>query len=1125
MSFFTHKKRGRQFFCPNNPLLIMKLTVLLILAFNLQMLAKGYSQSRITLNLKSADFKTVVSEIEKKTSYRILFSDNKIPTTKFTDIHAEDRDALDLISELLTGSDFTYQKLNNDLIAIVPKGLQITELVVSGYVVDEKDQPLAGVTVKIKGVATSGLATDKNGAFKINVPDNAILTFTFLGYETAEVPVSEGKPLKVKLTPNSQGLGEVVVVGYGTQKKVTVTGAVSSIKGDDLKTAPVPAISNSLVGRTPGIISSQGSGEPGYDDASILIRGRSTFQDASPLVVIDGVADRAGGFSRLDANDVESISVLKDASAAIYGSRSANGVILVTTKRGKTGKPTVSYTFNYGLRQPTRLPKMLDAATYAEAYNEIEQTIYNRAPKYTEDDIRKYRDGSDPIGHPNTNWYDVTLRKTSPQYQHNLSVQGGTDNIKYFVSGGYQFQDGYYINSATKYKQYNVRSNIDAQITSSFKLSLNLAARQENRRYPHHGSERIFNDIINGDPKAIAYWPDSKLPGLPLGDDRNPVVAVTDAAGYQRDDRTFLNGDLVATWNLPVKGLTLTGGFYVDKSNTFYKNWFKSFTLYDRDPVTGTSIPRIYGPADNANLSENMNVGLGITANIRLNYAHKFGDHNLSGFVAYEQYNYSSDYLAAARSSFISSQLDQLFAGNTDKLTSYSNDGSGTETARQNYFGRVDYDYKGKYLFQFNWRYDGSQAFPPGSRFGFFPGFSGGWRISEEPFFKEAAPFVDNLKIRASWGQRGNDRVAAFQYLASYAYGSPAVFGGNNPANIQGAYSVRTPNPNIKWEVDNTTNIGLESQLFNNKVNFQVDLFQSLRSNILTQRNASIPQYAGLTLPDENIGKVRNRGAEVTLGYSRTINDFWFNVSGNVTYTKSKILFMDEAASAQPWQMRTGKPVGADFVLYNAIGIFRSEAQVNSTPHLDGTKPGDLIFEDVNKDGIIDAKDKVRQTKSTIPSTIYGVTVAARYKNWGINMLLQGQGGNVAQYVYFASGEIGNFLQDYYNNRWTPANPNASGPRLYDRETIPSTRETNTYFLRSAAFLRLKTVELSYTLNKQSVKKLPFSNIRLYVSGFNLLTFDKLKYIDPEGQATSQNYAGWLTPQARIYNFGVNANF
>ncbi|MEO7769338.1 MAG: SusC/RagA family TonB-linked outer membrane protein, partial [Ferruginibacter sp.] len=839
-------------------------------------------------------------------------------------------------------------------------------------------------------------------------------------------------------------------------------------------------------------------------------------------------ADRTGGFSRLDANDIESITVLKDASAAIYGARSANGVLLITTKRGTIGKPTINYTFNYGLRQPTRLPKMLDAATYAKAFNEIEQTIYNRAPRYTDADIKKFSDGSDLYNYPNTNWYDVTLKPLSGQYQQNVSVSGGSDKVKYFFSIGNQYQDGYYKKGATNYNQYNVRSNIDAQVTNNLKIFLNLAVRQEVRKYPHDGSGGIFLYTIGGVPTTPAFLPGTDLPGPPLGGDANPVEMVTDHAGYQKDQRTFLNGDIGFTLDMPyiTKGLSVIGGAYIDKSFVFFKSFYKNHYLYTQDN-TGKPVPHVYGPG-NAQLSENMSQDLGITSNVRLNYARKFGDHDITGFVAYEQYTYRYDNLSASRSNYVSTQIDQLFAGGNDPLK--NNDGSANEFARKNLFGRVGYGYKDKYLFQFNWRRDGTVLFPQDKRYGFFPGISVGWRLSQENFMKNVS-FVNNLKLRASYGKLGNDQINPFQYISSYSLSSGGVFGGSNPVLSTSVVTGVLPNPDVTWEVANSYNLGLDGQILDHRIDFTLEAFYTKRKNILYTAGNSVPQYLGLSLPSQNIAEAENRGFEATISYKKSIGKSAnFQIGANFTYNKSKILYIAEATNIPDYQKLTGRPIdaikaraanGNPWILYESTGIFRSQAELDKTPHLPNAKPGDLIFKDINGDGVIDGLDRVQQDNTFTPKIVYGIPLNVGYKNWNLNMLWQGQ-AMAYQYVYFNSGEIGNFTQDYWDNHWTPSNPSASGPRLYDRETIASTQNLNTYFYKNASFIRLKSLQLAYNFPRSILSHLPFTNLQLYASGFNLLTFTKLKNIDPEGQpagGTGNNYAGWYTPQTRVYNF------
>ena len=1140
---------------PASLLLVMRITMLqvtLALTFTFSVFAgSGMAQTTldkpVTLTVRETPIIKVLSRLQKQTGARFLFSPEGIDVQRRVSCSVADKPLKDFIEEVFGPLHIGFRLVDEKILLFTTGEVgvhteatkndltssAVPDRTIEGIINDDKGSPVAGATVNLKGTSVT-TTSDTKGRFVLRLPSdvsNPVLVVSSVGYLVLEVPVGTGKSLAIRLTSSSEQLNEVVVIGYGTQKKVDVTGAVSQVAGKEIKAVPVPSISNAFAGRLTGVIGMNGSGEPGYDDATLLIRGISTTGDASPLVVIDGVADRAGSFSRIDANDIETISVLKDASAAIYGSRAANGVILITTKRGKSGKPTINYTYNYGLRQPTRLPKMLDAATYAQAINELDTTA-GAAPQYTAADIQKYRDGSDPLGHPNTNWFKESLRPASGQYQHNLSVSGGSDKVRYYLSVGNQHQDGYYKNGATRYDQYNVRSNIDAQVTDNLKLFLNLAVRQEERQYPHHGSETIFRYMIAGNPKALAYIPGTNLPAIALGDDVNPVAAVTDRAGYQKDHRTFINGDLGFTLDMPwlTRGLSVTGGLYADRSYVYQKNFAKAFYLYSAD-ANGKPVPQIYdqtvnadGSLGNANLTENMSQDQGITANIRLAYNRKFnGVHDISAMVAYEQYTYRYDVLSGARYNFLSAQVDELFAGAVDNQRTV--DGSASEAARQNYFGRVGYGFKEKYLFQFNWRYDGSQNFPSNKRFGFFPGVSAGWRISQESFMKDL-DWVSNLKLRGSWGQMGNDKIPQFQYLSSYTFQGVqgGIFGGSTPVASTGAVNTGTPNVNVTWEVANTTDIGLEGSVLNNMIDFTIDAFYTKRKNMLQVPNAAIPAYLGLSLPNQNIGTAENRGIEVALNYKRTIGKVSFQVGANFTYNKSKILYIAEAASSQPWQMATGKPIGSNFVLMQATGIFRTWDDVNKTPHLSGTKPGDLIYKDVNGDGAIDSKDEVRMDKSSTPRIVYGIPVGINYKGWNLNMLWQGQ-AIAAQYVYFQSGTIGNFTQEYWDNHWTPQNANASGPRLYDRETIPSTQFQNTFFLRSAAFIRLKNLQLAYNFNKRQLRRMPFSDLQVYVSGFNLLTVDKLKYIDPEGVANGQNYAGWYTPQTRVFNVGLNVNF
>jgi TonB-linked SusC/RagA family outer membrane protein len=1082
--------------------------------------------TKLNLSANQLTVKEVIEEVERLTGLSFMYDNSVFDVNRRVTFDAKNESVQEVMERLVSGQNLRFEKVNRFIVVTKDEAsanrTQAQEAgTVTGVVTDIKGSPMIGVTVVLKGT-TNGTITDSDGRFLLKTDKkDGVLIFSFIGMKTREVAMAGQTSFNIALEEDAIGLDEVVAIGYGVQKKATVTGSVVVSSGKEILKTPESNISNALIGRLPGLITNNRTGEPGYENTEILIRGRSTLGDNSPLIVVDGVADRAGGLSNIDANDIETITVLKDASAAIYGSRAANGVILVSTKRGKNGKPVVRLNSNFGLRQPTVTPKMLNSADYALALNEIETEIYGRNPMYTEEQIQKFRDGSDPTNYPNVNWMDETLRDFAPQTQHNISISGGAERVKYFVSTGYQFQDNYYQNSASNYKQYNLRSNLDIQATDFLKLFANISLRQEDRDSPHYGSESIWRYLVKGDPRVNIRWPENGLPVLASQDDFNPLTCADGTMGYQTNQRSYVNADLGFSLDLSsiTPGLSVDGGLYVDRSDQFYKHFQKAFFLYGYDSNSKEYYARQYGP-NNASLDTYMNQNLGITLNGKLAYQRLFNQaHNVSAFVAYEQYESRYDYLWGKRQDFVSTTVEQLFAG--DKETS-QNDGNASETGRMNYFGRADYGYKEKYLAQFNWRYDGSENFPKGNRFGFFPGASIGWRISEEDFWSENLPAIDYFKLKASWGQMGNDRISKYQFLTTYTFGSNATLGGANPISQTGIQQVRNANPNIKWEVSTTSNIGFESKFLQN-FSLEFDAFQTSRKDILANGSSYVPSYTGLSLPAENIGECETKGFEAVLGYTQKMGAFNVAASGNFSYAKSKIVYFDEPETMLEWQKQTGKSIGANWMLYEAIGIFRTEEDLANNPHLSNAKLGDLIFRDVNNDKVIDGSDKVRPDKTTTPEIVYGMNFNLGYKNWDLSMLWQGA-TNVWQYVFFESGSIGNFTQDYFDNRWTKDNINAEYPRIYDRQ-VTSSAQKNTFWLKDATYLRLKNIELSYTLPVHLTQRLPLGGLRVYASAYNLLTFTKLKDVDPETTEGSQGFASWSTPQSRVFNLGLNLTF
>ncbi|MDR1555823.1 MAG: TonB-dependent receptor [Tannerellaceae bacterium] len=1039
-------------------------------------------------------------------------------------INETDKSLPQILTDLFKGKNINYEVSDNTISvfksndSFVNTNLQ-EKRQITGTITDERGAPIIGANVMEKGTI-NGAITDLDGNFRLSVTKDAILQVSYIGYITQEVSVSKEDMLRVILREDMLGLEEIVVVGYGTQKKITVTGSIASASGKDITAVPTTNVSNTLVGRLPGLIAVNAKGEPGYDDANILIRGKSTTGDASPLIVVDGIADRAGSFNRIDPQDIESVTILKDASAAIYGSRAANGVILVTTKRGKEGAFRLNYSGNVGIANPTVIPQMAESWQYAQLLNEIDD-LYGRSPRYTAEQIQKYKDGSDPVNYPNTDAFREVLN-TALQTQHNLSFSGGNEKVRYYASLGYSHQGNNYKSSTSNYKQYNLRSNIDITPHQNFRVSVNLAGRQEDRNSPRSSSHDIWRILRKWYPTSSIVYPGTDYPVAQDG--INPLTASDGSMGYQKSIRNYYNADITAHLEMPyiLEGLSVDAGLYFDLSNYMYKNFATQFFFYNK--IGEEYLPSAYGPT-NASLTHEMDRTLGITLNARVNYERKFNNvHNVKVFAAYEQYTYRMDFLNGYREGFLSTSVDQLFAG--DRNTA-NNNGEASEVARMNYFGRMDYDYAGKYLFQFNWRYDGSQNFPKGNRFGFFPGVSLGWRISEEDFWENNVESIDNLKLRASWGKMGNDKIDQFQYITSYTFANAVMLGGASPLPIQGVWQSRTPNPDITWEVATTYNIGLEAT-FRNSLNFSLDLFRSERNNILAKRNASLPAFTGLSLPDENFGECYSQGYEIAVDYIELIaKGLRLRLGGNFSHAVNEIKNIDEPVNVLEWQRRTGKPIDASgdgWLMYKADGIFRTQAEYDSYPHLPNANVGDIRFVDVNDDGVIDGNDRIRPTKTNVPEIIYGLNLGIDWNQWSLSTLWQGA-GRVSTYQFFESGTIGNFTKDFYENRWTPENTDSRYPRTYNL-AYTSSGQRNTFWLRNADYFRLKNIELSYSLSNKFLANSFIQGIRLYVSGYNLLTFTGLKNLDPEISSDTDLYAEAAeTPPQKVINFGVNITF
>ena len=1008
---------------------------------------------------------------------------------------------------------------------------------ITGRVTDSTGASLGGVSVGIRG-SKRGATTDSTGYFSLNVPSgNVTLTFSIIGFQDKQVPLNGESQINVSLSGGRKDLGEVVVIGYGTRKKVNLTGAVVDISGAEIAKSPVANISNALAGSMPGLIVNTRSGEPGADDASFYIRGLGTLGNTAPLIVIDGIPDRQGGFGRLDPNDIESFTVLKDATGAIYGARAANGVILITTKRGISGKSQLSLAANGSVTQPTRVPKMLDSHDYAESVNEYDALI-GQQPTYTTEQLQKYQDGSDPLGYPSTNWWKTVMAPWSFQNNDVVSLRGGSDKVKYYLSGQYLYQNSMYRGGSDYYTNKNARANVDVQATPSLRIGLDALYRNEYRlnEGPQYGNANdIFQELWSAYPYLVPRYPNGDVGvGISGGPQNSMVYVLNGDLGNTTTSYDFMQTKTSLNWNLDriTPGLHLDGYYAYD---LFFYN-YKGFNAQPPPAYSYNETTNSYTEVQSSippNLNDSTAKTVDQLVNVKLGWERKIGRSSLEAFAAYEVSRETYTGLSAYRTGFLSNNVQELFAGST---IGESNNSGTLQTARQNYIGRLSYNYDDRYLVDVNMREDGSPNFPAGRQYGFFPAVSGAWRISNEAFFKSRT--IDELKVRGSWGQTGNDAVSPFQYVQTYQlqagqisqYLAAGYFYGATPGQVPGFVLGPTPNINITWETATTTDLGLDMRLFKN-LTFDVDVFRSMRTHILVPPNEVVPEYTGLTLPDENLGKVLNRGVEFQVGWRKSLNrDFSYFINGNFTYAVNKVIYEAEPAGVPSYQRMTGHPIGS-FLLYQAQGLYQDSATINKTPHPIGSGPGDIRYKDVNGDGQINGLDEVRTNTSATPEIMYGISLGGRYKSLDATVFFQGQ---AAAQALLQPGGL-NMAQQFYNGRWLQAGDNKY-PRTFNgptNATYGSNTYQSTFWLLNDGFLRLKNVEIGYNLNSAAwMRGAKISSARIYISGNNLFSIDKWgPSFDPEAPPTPNqpgqvaSTSGRYYPQQRILNLGLNVHF
>jgi len=1021
--------------------------------------------------------------------------------------------------------------------------ISYAQINVRGKVTDTKGEPLIGVNVTVKGT-NQGTVTDNEGMFSLQVPnENSVLEFSYVGFKTMEIPLNGQTSLNVTMNEDIEMLEEVVVVGYGTQKKIHVTGSVSQISAEDILKAPSGNITHTLVGKLPGLVATQKSGQPGSDNANLLIRGVSTLGDASPMIIVDGVQR---GFAYLDPNEIESISILKDASsAAVYGMQGAGGVILVTTKRGTIQKPKITYTGKISYNQNTNYPKFLNGPDFIMWYNKALE-MDGQYPLFSQEIYNKVLNG-DPEGkYANTDWFDELMKDGAFSSHHNVSINGGNESAKYFISLGYLNQDG--ILDKFGFTKYNLRSNVDVNLQNGFKLSIDLGARQESRKGGYYSvANQAWNNPISLAQRMLPIVP-TEYEGLPVAANieaykYNPI-AYNNLTGYNNSIFNTLQSSLTFSWDVPkVKGLNLKLKAAYDKDYTTPKSWREQFYMNSYNVYTEEYeiVESFHGEPRESVLRNATSQSQRLTLQPSISYAKTFGKHDLSGLVLYEQSSYESEGLAVIVQGFDLKTLHELSLGknilNGKKTDAIS--GSSYKFNRAGFVGRINYSYEDKYLAELAARYDGSVRFPPEHRWGFFPAASFGWRVSEEPFFAKYKDKIENLKLRLSAGLLGNDRIGNFQYLNLMQANPPTVYIGDK--EYISIYTAGEVNRDITWEKTSTYNAGFDLMLKNGIFGMEFDLFYKLTNDILISGGGLYPPSLGGNYPGTiNGGKVSNKGFELVLTHRKSINDFHYDVRGNVGWSRNKVLRMNESPNTPAYQKRTGRKMG-EKMGFKTKGLYQSEEEINNSPTLghlskNQIRPGDLQYVDLNKDGKIDrAQDYTFIGNSNRPELMFGLNLAASWKSFDFSVFFQGAAitdvflsgvyanGNVDQTQYtrpfYGHGNSPYFLIE---NSWTPENRNAEFCRLTTMaaEMGNCNGWASDWWIRNGSYLRLKNIQFGYTLKNNYIRNIGIDNIRFMLTGANLFTWSELtKYnIDPETPEITNGYY----PQQRTFEFGIS---
>ena len=1147
-------------------LLIMRITIFLLLATALQLSARTTYSQNVSITSRDISLEKVIRLLKQQTGYSFLCTQQVLEKARHIQINIKEASLPDALATCLMGHSLKYSIQESEKVVFIEEGEALPIKAVApapiiadapptdvfGRVVNEKGDGIADASIKISG-KTKGIVTDAKGYFKIKANDNDTLVFTYVGYEEQRIAVSKNKDIiEVSLKPVVVPIAEVVVVGYGKQKKASVVGAVSTVNAADLE-GPGSQLSQTFAGNVAGVIAVQSSGEPGKNAASFWIRGVATPGTTTPLVFLDGVEISTGDMNSIDPVNIESFSVLKDASAtALYGARGANGVVLITTKRGKNlAKPVITTLVENSFVSPTKLPKFADAVTYMNDYNEAVANdnifVYgnpNLPLKYTQDQINGTQKGLNPYIYPNVDWYNILFKPVSLRQHANINIRGGSAKARYYMGASYYRDEGILKNQPNNgfnnniiAQRFNFINNISVDVTKTTEAELNISSDYNPYTGPATAAATIFNEVINTNPVHFpALFPASDTAGhLYFGNATggfqngftNPYADMV--KGYTQSFTSTVLSTVRINQKLDfiTKGLSanLLASFKNYSSTSItrgYTPYMYAINTYNYDSTAqkyNYSLTQIGTNGSTAITQSNSNGGnRTLYFQAMVNYDRSFGKHAITGLLVYQQKEYN------------------INVPTTDIVASLPQRNQGVS-------GRVTYAYNNKYFAEGNFGYTGSENFAPGHKFGFFPSIGVGYLISNEDFFSPLKGTITSLKIRASKGLAGNDQIPGgrFPYtpiinLSSSGTagtgGTGYTFGQNLNNSRNGVLITRYDNPSITWEKSDKTNIGFDLEL-HHVFTLTVDMFREIRSNIFQQR-ATVPSTLGYgsALPYANIEKVQNQGIDLAVGYTYHVNkDLLITARGTFTFARNKVAYIDEPNYIYPYLAATGRPINQLRGLI-ADHLFGDSTEIAKNPSQSGygrVSPGDIKYKDVSSAydtlNVINDNDKVPMGHPSVPEITYGFGVNVSYKKWDVKIFFQG----IANNSFFMNNVINsnnttsgitpfglyqnNLLQAIADNHWSRNNRNAYAfyPALSDA-TSPNNTQPSTWWLRSGAFLRLKYMEFGYS---------PIPIVRVYVSGSNLLTFSKFKLWDPELSANTSINNGLGYPPERVINVGV----